>query len=181
MKHTLSVLQEVFTQPKYFLLTLGLSWLFLTSIVVFLHARLIWQVISSPAVTLLDKELFLFTLYGVFGTNFSVFSVTVTFLTVLLLSMNISLLIHYLRRQRRLIGSKRGHAAGATGLIAGIFGIGCAACGSIIMSAIFASVGAGGLLLLLPFHGAEIGLLGIGLLLFSIYQLTKQVTAPMVC
>jgi hypothetical protein len=41
--------------------------------------------------------------------------------------------------------------------------------------------GAGGLLALLPFHGAEFGVLGVILLGFSMQQLAKRINDPLVC
>jgi len=65
--------------------------------------------------------------------------------------------------------------------VSGIFGVGCAACGSVIVSSLLLLVGAGGVLTILPFHGAEFGVLGIIFLWFSIYQLSKRIDDPLVC
>jgi hypothetical protein len=42
-------------------------------------------------------------------------------------------------------------------------------------------VGATGLLALLPFDGQEFGLLGVGILGFSIFLAAKKINEPLVC
>ena len=59
--------------------------------------------------------------------------------------------------------------------------MGCAACGSVILTAFLGTIGAGGLLLLLPFHGAEFGIIGLLLLCASIRYLIKKIAEPLVC
>ena len=67
------------------------------------------------------------------------------------------------------------------GLVSGIFGIGCAACGTFIFTSVLTLFGVGGILAYLPFGGEEFGFLGVGLLLYSLYTLTKKITDPLVC
>jgi uncharacterized membrane protein len=66
-------------------------------------------------------------------------------------------------------------------MISAVFGIGCAACGSVILTAILGIAGTGALLTWLPLHGLEFGVVGIILLSFSIYYLAKRINDPLVC
>jgi hypothetical protein len=59
--------------------------------------------------------------------------------------------------------------------------VGCAACGSVILTAILATIGVGGLLLALPFKGAELGIIALGILFWSNYYLAKKINDPLVC
>ena len=72
-------------------------------------------------------------------------------------------------------------ASGIGGLISGFFGIGCAACGTFLLSSILILLGTGGLLAWLPFRGEEFGLLGVGLLLYANHMIVKKIQAPLVC
>ena len=65
-------------------------------------------------------------------------------------------------------------------MIAGLLGVGCAACGSVILTAVLAGAGST-LLLLLPFGGAELGFLGIVLLLYAIVKMHKEIAKGSVC
>ena len=76
---------------------------------------------------------------------------------------------------------KSSGAAGIGGLVSGVFGIGCAACGTFILTPLLALFGATGLFSLLPFGGEEFGFIGVGLLVYSIYAVTKKINSPMVC
>lgn len=144
------------------------------------NVSLIWTVVSSN-VSLSTKGAFLLSLYGTLGTNFSPVSAVTTVLICILIGINTSLLVHYIRHRRSPGNNKAGHSAGVLGFVSGVFGIGCAACGSVILTGIFSSLGALTLLSVLPLHGAEFGLLGVGLLGYSIYQLTKRIADPLVC
>lgn len=99
-----------------------------------------------------------------------------------LLGVQLSFVITYIRRaQTGWQVLHRAHAASVAGMVAGLFGVGCAACGSVIVSGLLSFIGANGLLLLLPWHGQEFGLLGIGLLLWSIYFVARKLQSPLVC
>lgn len=181
MKNTLVVLREVLKQPRYFILFIVLSVVSVFIVAISTHISLFNQVIFSQTVTLAEKIVFSVTLLGVFKSSFSLISAILTIMTLILFSLNICLLTYYIRRRKSVFGRKRAHTAGFFGLISGFFGVGCAACGSVIASSILSAVGAGGLLALLPLHGAEFGLLSVGLLVFSVYEIAKHVNDPLTC
>ncbi len=129
-----------------------------------------------------EKASFVWSLYGSIGTNFTVVSASYTIAIAILFGVNIALLAYYIARMRggaRRVGSTS--AAGFGGLIAGIFGIGCAACGTFIFTSVLALFGASGFLAILPLGGEEFGLLGVLLLMYSIYLLAKKINDPLVC
>jgi hypothetical protein len=98
-----------------------------------------------------------------------------------LFGVNIALFTYYIRRRQSLQSSTGVQVAGIAGLVSSLFGIGCAACGSVIVTGLLGLFGASSLLLLLPFHGAEFGLLGLGLFVISIHYLSLRVDDPLVC
>jgi len=100
----------------------------------------------------------------------------------LLFALNLVLLVFYIRKIKSILkGNRRIHAVGIGGLVSGLLGIGCAACGSVVLTSILSSIGASGLLLLLPLHGSEFGILGVLLLCMSIYVLVRRIQQPLVC
>lgn len=175
------ILRTVFSEPRSVLLTLGVAWLVFTGAVWIPNLSLIGIVLSS-SVALTEKLVFLATLYQSIGTNFTAVSATYTLLIALLFGVQITLLHYYIRSVKTNRTSLRGAGgAGVGGLLAGVFGIGCAACGTFILTSVLALVGAGGLLAFLPLGGEEFGLLGVGLLLYSIWLLLKKLDTPSVC
>ncbi len=121
-------------------------------------------------------------MYGMMTTNFTLFSATYTILIALLFSINISMLLYYILRQRRIFKDvKGGVGVGLGGLVSGFLGIGCASCGTFVFTAILSLFGISWILVYLPLKGQELGLLAIGLLIYSIRIINKKINAPMVC
>lgn len=175
-------LSRVFRRPLFLLIAVVTTSLTLVSIVWWQNWKLIVFIFSQPDATLLMKLHFLLSLLGGLGTNFSLLSAVLTCTVVILLGMQVSLLIFYIKRVKK--GTRRmfhTNSASMIGILSGLFGIGCAACGSIIATTVLTTIGAGGLLLYLPLHGSEFGLLGVGLLLYSIWLLLRKINDPFVC
>lgn len=173
----------VLRKPKYLLTAITVAVLVFTFAIWLPNFSLLSQVLHpDSAGSITEKANFLWSLYGSIGTNFSLVSATYTIAIAILFGVNISLLAYYIARMRggvRRVGSTS--AAGIGGLVSGIFGIGCAACGTFILTSVLAVFGATGFLAFLPFGGEEFGFLGVLLLIYSIYILTKKINDPLVC
>jgi hypothetical protein len=176
----LSVFQKVFSQIKYIVLA------FLTSAIVFLFAvwlpnlKLIGWVLGNSKVSILEKFNFLFSMIGAIQTNFTLVSAGYTVAIAVLFGINISLLIYYIKSKQILsVGSTATVSLG--GLISGFFGIGCAACGTFLLSSLLGFFGVAGILIYLPFGGEEFGFIGVGLLIYSIYSVSQKISKPLVC
>lgn len=113
---------------------------------------------------------------------YSPISAETMFLAVLalLIGINITLTIFYIRLHQS-APSKTGTASSIGGLIASVLGIGCAACGSLLLTSFAASFGGLGALSLLPYGGEEIGYLGAVLLFVSSIVLVRGINKPAVC
>jgi small-conductance mechanosensitive channel len=171
----------VFRQPWLVVLAVIIAWLIFTGAVWLPNIGLITSVLGSSA-SLVDKLTLLGSLYRSIGTNFTIVSTTYTLLIALLFGIQIALLYYYIHKTKTNRASlRRVSGTSLGGLVAGIFGIGCAACGTFILTALLSLVGAGGILAFLPFGGEEFGFLGVGLLLYSIWLLLKKLQAPNVC
>ncbi|MCD5381828.1 MAG: hypothetical protein LR017_00750 [Candidatus Pacebacteria bacterium] len=177
-----ATLHTVFRKPLYAILAAVVSLVVFTFSVWLSNLALVGTVLASPMFTVVMKAKFLLSLYGVIGTNFTTVAATYTILIAILFGINVALLTYYIRTMRGGVRSIKG--VGATslgGVISGFFGIGCAACGSFLLTAFLALFGATGLLAYLPFGGEEFGFLGVVLLLYTIYMLCKKIEAGSTC
>ena len=143
------------------------------------NLKLIFQVITSSTTSLAAKFGIPVSLLRSITTNFTIFSASYTIAIALLFGINAAMIIYYFKQQKTI--SKQSGIAGFGGLISGIFGVGCAACGTLVLAPLLALIGAGGILALLPFGGQEFGMLGVGMLGFSIFVAAKKIQEPLVC
>ncbi|NCN11887.1 hypothetical protein GW937_01030 [Candidatus Kaiserbacteria bacterium] len=178
---TKGVLKRVFRYPRYFVGASFVAFLVFSAALLLPNWSAIVQVVSSGAVSVSDKLLFLFTLYGTLTTNFTFFSIVLLTFTAISFGLNIALLTFYIRRRQEASRGTVAQFASLGGLFSALLGIGCAACGSVVLTAVLGLFGATGLLLLLPFGGAEFGVLGIILLIISIRYLLRRIDDPIIC
>src|SRR5262245_295964 len=163
---TAQMLKRAFTDPKYGVVAV------ISALAVFIFATwlpnlgLVWQIIRSASVPLADKLQILAALVGSIETNFTLFSALSTIAIAVLFGTNVVMVAYHLNLRRHFSaeGGKAGAAASLGGLASGLFGVGCAACGTFVLGPVLSLVGAGGVIALLPFGGQEFSVLGIGLL-----------------
>lgn len=171
---------KVLSLPAYFLLALVAGWAIFSLSVWLPNLKLITVVALSADWQ--DTVSLLGSLYASIGSNFSFVSASYTIFIAFLFGINIALLTYYIRVVQGGMSEIKGTGlAGVGGLISGFFGIGCAACGTFILTSTLALFGAGGILAYLPFGGEEFGFIGVGLLLYSLYLLSKKISNPLVC
>ena len=128
----------------------------------------------------IEKLSLLGSLYGGIETNFTSFSALYTIAIAVLFGLNVSLLV-FLIRQRRKASLGGVSVAGIGGFVSGIFGVGCAACGTFVLTSVLSLIGGGALLTALPLGGEEFGILGLLLLGYTTYTLLKKIQEPLVC
>jgi len=94
----------------------------------------------------------------------------------------VSLLWYYAARARKLSKADRSLTfTGIGGFVSGMFGIGCAACGTILFAGLLNLLGITWLLAYLPLHGAEFGVVGVALLALTLYSFAKRINDPLLC
>lgn len=175
-----AALREVFARRRFLILAIAITvGVFLFSVYL-PNIGLIRDVVLASDYSFTAKMRLFVALAGSFRTNFTAFNATAVVTTSILIGTNIAMLAHLIA-QRRSALRESAAATGVLGALAGILGIGCAACGSVILTSILASLGASGLLLALPLRGGEFGFVGVALLLVSIALLGKRIRAPLVC
>jgi len=175
-------LWKVLRRPAYFLVAGVVAFVVFTLAVWLPNLSLIGIVLSSDTASFPDKIGFLLSLYGSISTNFTIISATYTVMISILFGINISLLAYYINSVRGgSVELQKTGVAGIGGLIFGLFGIGCAACGTFVLSSLLALFGATGLLAFLPFGGQSLAFIGVALLIYSIYSITRKMKSPLVC
>lgn len=88
--------------------------------------------------------------------------------------LNAALVFHYMRDQVRV-----NHAAGASvaGILIGLLGVGCAACGSVLLTSLL-GIGA---VAALPFGGQEFAWLGLVVIAASTFVIAEKIADPSAC
>ncbi len=118
------------------------------------------------------------TLFDIKDT-FTAGSLILAVLGSLLGGINLSLAYTYMRLRGEVI-LHSGLYSGI-GLLFAFLGVGCAACGTALLSVILGFFGFSAMLNLLPYQGEEIGYIGLIILCIATYTLSQKVTAPNVC
>jgi hypothetical protein len=171
---------KIFRNVRYILLSSGIALVVFALAVLIPNASLLAQIIPDLSISLVVKMNLVFSLFGAIQTNFTILSASYTIAIAVLFGINISLFVYYVRNQRTGVTKING-AAGIGGLVSGIFGIGCAACGTFILTWFLGLIGAASLVAFLPLGGEEFGILGVILLIVSIRMVTKKITDPQTC
>jgi len=177
----LGVLLRVFRKPQYSGVALIVALILMGSALLLPNRQLLVGVLASDSIGFASKFSFVWSLLGSISTNFSPFSAAYLILVAVMFGINIALLIYYIRRRQLKDSDKSVQLANLGGAVSALFGIGCMACGSVVLTALFGIFGAGAVIAFLPLHGFEFGIIGIALLSFSIYYIIKRVNDPLVC
>lgn len=127
-----------------------------------------------------DSALLMVRLLGGITTDATLLAAVLIITTSLLFGINAGLFSFYIQRKRSLPHVTEGTST-LGGLITAVFGVGCASCGTFVLGAVLSSVGAGGLLALLPLGGHEFLIVSVGLLSASIYAMTRSIKSSNVC
>lgn len=174
------VFQKVFSSPLYVTLAVVIAMLVFSFAVWLPNWRLIFTVIGSPSVSFTEAISVIFSLFLSIGTNFTVLSASYTIAIAVMFGIYVAFLVYYISIRK---GSLRGKSGvlGMGGLISGVFGIGCAACGTFILTSVLALVSAGGIITLLPLGGEEFGIVGVVLIGYATYWTAKKIEEPLVC
>lgn len=164
----------------YIILALTVSAFVLAIAILLPNSALLTLVWASENMTVLGKFLLTTSLLGSLTTNFSPLSALTTVSISLLVGVNIALMLLLYRRQKR--SMTRGSVATTSlGALFGMFSVGCAACGSLILTSLFGVVGGVGILTFLPLRGQEIGILSVLILGYTTFLLVRTIIRPLIC
>ncbi len=178
MSNLFNSLRVVLSKPNYLILAVFLS-LAVLSIAIWLpNLHLISNTLSSPQLTIGQKTNILTSFLGGLKTNFSTLSRTLTITTSILFGINMSLLVYYFKFRYQL---EKEAGMSVVGILSGMLGVGCASCGSVILTSLFGFGTTVSVIGVLPLRGQEFALLGVGFLLVSIVILSQKIQDPLVC
>ena len=180
LKNLRAALRQVFAYPSYSVLAGVLAILAFLLAVWFPNLGLIGEVFSGSNAPLAAKLGIALSLLGGIGTNFSLLSAGYTIAIAVLFGL-IAAMIAYLVKQRRIAAARQNIAIGSASVASGVLGIGCAACGSLILGAVLPSLGIAGALAALPLNGEEFGILSVALLFASLLLISKNIAEPIAC
>lgn len=135
---------------------------------------------SIPTMTL-SRKIDLFFQYT--WSAFLDISFTEQFLTIALAFatvMNIILLIKYAQRQQKILSGKSFFAS-VSGIVLGLFGVGCVSCGVLFLAPVISFIGLGAYLGGITQYALVLSYAGLALVLVSIWYLLKKLSEPLVC
>lgn len=169
---------EIIRQPKYFAVAITVSLAVIAFAAWLPNLHLITRTMTSSTMTLWQKTNLLVGLLGSLRTNFTPVSRLVTFVTAVFAGVQVSLLVFYVRQTAKL---QQSMGMSAVGVATSMLGVGCASCGSVVLTSLIGFGATTAVLGFLPFRGQEFGFLGIGILLFAIHFTMKKINDPLVC
>lgn len=170
----------VFAVPAYRALAVAVATLAFVLAVWLPNVGLIAQVFlesSAPPAAALGIAL---SLLGGIGTNFSPLAAGYTAAIAILFGLNMAMIL-YFARQGRVAAAGKSILAGSGAVASGIVGIGCAACGSLILGVLLPALGTAGALAALPLNGEEFGILSVALLVVSLLLISRNIAGSIAC
>jgi hypothetical protein len=169
---------KVITSPKYLIVVIVVALVVIAFAAWLPNLHLVTRTMISSTLTLRQKTSLLTGLLGSLRTNFTPLSLTITFISAGLAGVQVSLLAYYLRQTARL---QQSMGASALGVASSMLGVGCASCGSVVLTSILGFGSATAVLGFLPFRGQEFGFIGIAILLYAISLIIKKIDQSHVC
>ncbi|OGY49557.1 MAG: hypothetical protein A3B89_01755 [Candidatus Buchananbacteria bacterium RIFCSPHIGHO2_02_FULL_40_13] len=160
----------------FFLFLISLLVNFLISAVVLNYDLLIFTLTSGLFSFKTQAGIFFSALASV--AALPLISLTAIIILSALLAIEISLFIFYFKKQ---LAFKRETGLGFSAIAVSFLGLGCSACGSLILSSLIGLTATTAVIDWLPLEGLEFGLLGIFILLLAIYLTAYKISAPNDC
>ncbi len=180
LKNLRTALGEVFAYSSYIALGGTLAIVAFLSAVWLPNLALIRDVFSGSSAPLTTKLGIMVSLLGGIATNFSLLTASYTIAIAVLFGITAAMIV-YLLKQKRVAAAGQNIALGSGAVASGVVGIGCAACGSLILGGAIPFLGAAGALALLPLNGEEFGILSVALLFVSLLLISKTIAEPATC
>ncbi|OGV93957.1 hypothetical protein A3B57_00900 [Microgenomates group bacterium RIFCSPLOWO2_01_FULL_47_10] len=171
-------LGRVFRKPDFVIVAILVALLLIAFVAWLPNLHLITKAMTSSTMTLWQKTNLITSLLGSFETNFTPLSRSLTILSATLTGIQVSLLIYYVRRSMRV---QREMGVSLLGTATSLLGVGCASCGSVVLTSLIGFGSASTVLGILPLRGQEFGFIGIAILLMTIGFTMKKINQPYAC
>lgn len=179
MHHLQSSLQLIVSRPDSRRVLILTTCLFLLTLLLVQNGASAWALLGFDTIPLFNRlGLVLYTLFDIQST-FTPGTLILAVLGSFLGGINMALAYTYVRVRGQTIISSGMYSG--IGLLVAFLGIGCAACGTALLSLILGFFGFSAMLGVLPYEGMEVGYIGIFILCIATYSLSKKVETPNVC
>lgn len=179
MKHLVTSLTLIVRRKDSRLVIILATIVFLLLLLLVQNGRASYDIFSFDSIPFAKRfSLALSTLFDIKNT-FTAGALILAVLGSFLGGINLSLAYTYMR----LRGAVLLHSGlySGIGLLFAFFGIGCAACGTALLSVVLSFFGFSAMLQVLPYQGQEIGYIGVIFLCIATYTLAHKVAVPNVC
>lgn len=143
------------------------------------NGKVAWSAFDLTSFSLIKRISLFFSLFFDITSTFTAGALILAVLGSLLGGINLALAYVYVQVRGQML-MKSGLYSGL-GLVFAFLGVGCAACGTALLSVILSFFGFSAMLDVLPYQGQEIGYIGIIFLCIATYTLAHKVMAPNVC
>jgi len=166
---------KVYVHYEYIVLTISI---FLLSLILllFLQNWGYYRLLFSGLFKLREAIALTLKSVMVFPGNFEEINFIVLLTVLILLSVNVSFVLFTVRRR-----IKNSSKLGIVSLLIGYLGLGCASCGSVMLSFLLGVSATSSFLGILPYNGKEVGYISVALLLISIYLAARKIVNPLNC
>ena len=173
--YILQSLQRIYKIKTYWFVGLGVVLLFVL-VAHWLTNMTLWNVVfNSAGYSFGQGSKILFYSFIKFNENFTPLSFLLLIILALLSSINVILVVYYFRNRAK---TQQIRGVGASGILLGFLGVGCASCGSVVLSTVLGLSTATTVLSWLPLRGVEFSLVSILILLYSIHKVSKKICTP---
>src|SRR3989344_4085140 len=169
---------RIIRQPKYLLVTTLVTLSMIAFAAWLPNLHLITKAMTSSTMTLWQKTNLVTSLLGSLQTNFTPLSRTLTITSAALTGIQASLLIYYLRQSIKI---QKDLGVSLVGVATSLLSVGCASCGSVVLTSLIGFGSATTVLGVLPLRGQELGFVGIAILLITIGFTFKKINQAYVC
>lgn len=139
---------------------------------------LIWHVVTSSAFSPGEKVGFLWASVGAIRTNFTVLGAWLVGAVSILFGLSAALTVRYLRER---LAVRDVSGMGVAGLLAALVGVGCSACGAVVLSALVGATATASFVGLLPLRGQEFTLLSAAILAAAVVVTARKLAEPVAC
>ncbi len=173
-------MMRTFSRIRYLALAFGVALACFFSLAWLPAASLISAVASEPGISLSHRLSLMVKLLVTLPGDIDVMMLSYTALLSLLVGINCALLIFYFKMFRA-APSALSIGSGVLAAFSAALGFGCAACGTVFLSAFLATLGGAGFIAALPFQGVEFAGAALALSAFSVAILARAINRPVVC
>ena len=171
-------LQAIYSQLLYVVVAILISLIFFVISIWLANYSFLHFIFTAGIFSFVDQLSMAFDFSDLINTNFTFISLAITTVLSVLFGINSSAIVFFIRN--RISISKQAGAGFLTSTVS-LLGVGCLSCGSVILSSILGIVAATTFIGMLPLGGYEFGIMGIIILLISIYLLSQKFDNKLIC